>query len=100
MLHDQIVAEIQTRAETRGVLTHYCGSSVRCTGHRGKPDLFLVGRYGAAWIEVKRPGDELRPDQTTWKHTLIAADQTYLIAVESHLHDGRIDNLINGLTCE
>ena len=75
MNHDAVVCEIQARARARGVLSHYCGPSLRCTGDRGKPDLVLVGNFGVAWIEVKMPGDCLDPEQTRWRYKLRAAGQ-------------------------
>ena len=77
MTHDEIVAEIQAQAKARGVLTHYCGSAERCHGDRGLPDLLLVGDYHLGWIEVKLPGDKLKPDQVTWYYKLRASGQLY-----------------------
>ena len=88
MTHDQIVAEIQARAKRRGILSHYCGSAERCHGDRGMPDVLLVGMFGAAWVEVKTPGDTLRPDQVTWNHALKAAGQLYEVMHESDLAPG------------
>lgn len=79
MTHDEAVAEIQRRAAERGVISHYCKRPVSCSGDRGLPDLVLVGPFGVAWIEVKMPGDNLDPGQTTWKHALIAAGQRHYV---------------------
>ncbi len=95
MNHDQIVAEIQARAKTRGILTHYCGSGERCHGDRGMPDLFLAGSYGAAWIEVKTPGDEMRPAQTTWKYMLKAAGQRHYVVGPAELADDGLDEILD-----
>ena len=100
MLHDDIVREIQARATKRGMLSHYCGHAIHCKGDRGAPDLFVVGPYGMAWFEVKTGGADLSPGQTSWRHMLTAADQTYLVAVEAHLDDGRIDRMLDGLAYE
>jgi len=94
MTHDEIVGEIQRRAKLRGIRTHYCGSSIRCTGDKGKPDLFIVGPFGSAWLEVKTAGDDLRPDQTTWRHMLIAAGQVHYVIGEAQLNDGAVDALL------
>jgi hypothetical protein len=98
--HDEIVHAIQARAKARGVLSHYCADSTRCEGDSGLPDLFLAGKFGAAWMEVKTRGAELRPNQTTWKHMLQAADQTHLVVLEAHLSDGRVDRFLDGLAYE
>ena len=96
MTHDEIVAEIQARAERRGVLTHYCGSAERCHGDRGAPDLVLAGPHGVAWIEVKTGGDTMRPDQTTWKYQLLASGQEhYVIRVD--VLDSVVDKLLDRL---
>lgn len=42
------------------------GASVEYIGRKGVPDL-LVGFRGSIYLlEVKRPGESLRPDQETW----------------------------------
>ncbi len=99
MTHDQIVAEIQARAKQRGVLSHYCGSAERCNG-RGLPDVLLAGNNGVAWIEVKLPGDTMRPDQTSWKYKLKASGQIWETMDEADLtpDGGAIDMLIDHLT--
>lgn len=94
MTHGQIIAAIQDRARRRGVLSHHCPDSRRCDGDRGLPDLLLVGMFGAAWIEVKSPGDRLKPDQVTWKHALGAAGQVYQVVREGDLDDGGAVNML------
>jgi len=66
MYHNEIVAEIMSRASSRGLLTHYCRSSRYCTGNAGLPDVIVVGPHGAVWLEVKRYDDKLQPGQRTW----------------------------------
>lgn len=88
MTHDEIVAEIQARAEIRGVLSHYCRSALRCTGAPGLPDVLLAGRNGIAWIEVKTAGDRMRPDQTRWKYVLKASGQICEVMTERDLAPG------------
>lgn len=35
--------------------------------NKGRPDLHVAHpKYGEAWVEVKRPGGKLRPEQVTW----------------------------------
>jgi hypothetical protein len=94
VIHDEIVAEVQRRAKARGVLSHYCGRSTHCRGDRGLPDLLLAGPYESAWIEVKSPGDELAPGQTTWKHMLRAAGQRHYVIGPAELDDGRVDEIL------
>ena len=98
MNHDQIVAEIQARAtQRRGVLSHYCGSALRCSGDRGAPDLLCAGPNGAAWLEVKTPADRLKPDQTTWMYTLKASGQRHYVIREAQLLDGTVDAILDTL---
>lgn len=95
MTHDEVVHEIQARARRRGVLSHYCHNSIRCEGDRGLPDVLLVGHYGVAFVEVKTPGDQLKPAQTTWKHALKAAGQLHEVMHEGDLAPGHaIDMLL------
>ena len=94
--HDQIVAEIQKRAKARGLLSHYCGSAERCHGDRGMPDLVLAGPFGVAWVEVKTPGDRLRPEQTSWRYMLQAAGEVYEVMGERDLAPGgAVDMLLS-----
>src|ERR1017187_673486 len=96
MTHDEIVAEIQARAERRGILTHYCQRAIRCVATHGMPDVFLVGPFGAAWLEVKTPGDHLDPGQTTWKYTLGAAGQEhYVVGPLDQVESGLVDALLD-----
>lgn len=97
MTHDEIVVEIQSRARRRGILSHYCPDSRRCDGDRGIPDLVLIGPHGAAWLEVKAPHDRIKPDQTTWKHTLRAAGQEYHLIRGDMLLNGVVDGILDGL---
>lgn len=89
MTHDQIVAAIQDRAKTRGVLSHYCHRAVRCSGDRGLPDLVLVGAWNIAWCEVKTPScPTLDSGQTRWRHALRAAGQIHEVMGERDLEPG------------
>lgn len=99
MTHDEIVAEIQSRARGADVLSHYCGRSQQCTGDRGLPDLILVGVHGAAWLEVKTLAAlSMSPDQVQWAYQLKAAGQLHYIVTEGALHDGTVDMILGLLT--
>jgi hypothetical protein len=97
MTHDETVAEIQRRARARGILTHYCGTAVRCSGDRGQPDIVCVGKFGAAWIEVKSPYDRLSSEQTQWMHALRAAGQLHYVVRPQGLDDGSVDAILDRL---
>lgn len=96
MTHDQIVAEVMDRAAKRGVLCHYCRDGRRCEGRRGLPDILLAGPDGVVWLEVKTLGDTLSPDQTTWKHTLLASGQRVYVFYEQDLD--RLDIILDALS--
>lgn len=99
MNHDEIVAEIQTRATAAGVLSHYCGRSERCQGDRGMPDLFLVGMHGSAWVEVKTPSSpSMSPAQVQWAYQLRAAGQVHYIVQAAALDNGQVNMIIGLLT--
>jgi hypothetical protein len=97
MTHDQLVSEIQRRAKTRGILTHACHQAQRCTGDRGQPDIVAVGKFRAAWLEIKSPGAGLEPAQTTWAHALKGAGQTHYIIRQAQLDDGTVDAILDTL---
>lgn len=97
MTHDVLVAEIQVRAQARGLLTHYCGRSVTCSGDRGLPDLVVAGPYGVAWLEVKTGQGQLKPGQVKWKHTLTAGGQLHRTVTAEHLDMGLVDRLLDRL---
>jgi len=93
--HDQVVAEIQARAQAVSVLSHYCGRSERCAGDRGMPDLFLVGLQGSAWLEIKTPATpRLSPDQVQWAYQLRAAGQAHYIVQDAALENGQVDMIL------
>jgi len=97
--HDQIVAEIQARADTRGIFSHYCRRSVRCAGTPGMPDLLLVGREAVAWLEVKTAGDQLKPDQTRWMYRLRAVGQVHEVIHAADLNPGgAVDQMLDFIT--
>lgn len=94
--HDGLVAEIQRRAELRGLLSHHCRISTSCTGSRGLPDLIVAGVYGAVFIEVKTGRADPSPDQTTWLYTLRAGGQDVHVIREADLDDGSLDAILAG----
>lgn|SRR5487761_119572 len=96
MNHSEIVGEIIQRAKCRGLLSHYCRSSRQCDGS-GLPDLIVAGTHGAAWLEVKAGHDQLKPAQTTWKHTLLAAGHEHYVIRQADLDDGLLDGLLRRL---
>lgn len=97
MTHDEIVAEIQRRAKSRGILSHYCHRAQFCQGDRGLPDVIAVGKFRAAWIEVKTPYDRLDPPQTTWMHALRGAGEEHHVIRPEQLDDGTLDAILDGL---
>lgn len=97
MTHDEIVAEVVTRAKSRGILSHYCKQARFCEGDRGQPDIVCVGKFAAAWLEVKTPYDRLEPAQTTWMHALKAAGQQHHVIRPAHLDDGTLDGILDSL---
>lgn len=96
-IHDDVVAEIIRRANARGCLVHYCGQAARCQGDKGQPDLVVAGPFGTAWIEVKMPGDQLKPAQTTWRHMLTAGGQEYHVVGPADLVDGSVDWILRDI---
>jgi VRR-NUC domain-containing protein len=97
--HDEIVKEIQARAQRAGILTHYCGRSERCAGDAGQPDLILIGRQSVAWVEVKTPGADPSPAQIRWKYALKAAGEIWEVMREEDLAPaGAVNALLEFIT--
>ncbi len=48
--------------------------------HKGLSDLVAVKGGRVLWIEVKRPGGELRPDQERFRDEILAHGGEYLVA--------------------
>lgn len=94
--HDGLVAEIQRRAELRGLLSHYCKVSTSCKGHRGLPDLIVAGVDRTVFLEVKTGGADPSPDQTTWLYTLRAGGQDVYVIREHDIRDGSLDEILDG----
>jgi hypothetical protein len=94
MDHDELVAEIQRRADSLGLLSHYCQRSTICKGSRGMPDLIIAGIHGVVFVEVKSVSKDPAPDQTTWIYTLRAAGQDAYVMRETSLSNGSLDDLL------
>lgn len=92
--HDGLVAEIQHRAELRGLLSHNCRVSTSCKGSRGLPDLIIAGVHGTVFIEVKTGHHDPAPDQTTWIYTLRAGGQDVYVIREADIEDGDLDAIL------
>jgi hypothetical protein len=63
-------ANFAKACRSRGWRAVWHRTDKRSTANRGCPD-FIVGARGTTfWIEFKRPGEELRPDQAAFKKEL------------------------------
>lgn len=61
----------------RGYLVHACGTATSCDG-KGLPDLIIASTKGVIFAELKSHSmSKVRPEQTTWGHTLRASGQHY-----------------------
>lgn len=95
MKHDEIVAEIQTRARDRGLLSHYCPDSRHCKGDPGFPDVLVAGLYGTVFLEVKTGRQGQTPDQIRWTYTLLGGGELAMIIREVDLGNGTLDALLD-----
>jgi hypothetical protein len=94
MTHDELAAEIQHRAGSRGLLSHYCQRSTTCKGSRGMPDLIIAGIHGVIFVEIKSIGEDPAPDQATWIYTLRAGGQDAYVLRETDLSNGSLNDLL------
>lgn len=92
--HENLIAEIQRRADQHGLLSHYCQRSTTCKGSRGLPDLIVAGVDGTVFIEAKTGGADPSPDQTTWLYTLRASGQDVHVIREADIDDGSLDEIL------
>jgi len=57
-------------AKSRGWRTVWHRTDKRSTANRGCPDFIVGAKSTTWWIEFKRPGEALRPDQAAFKKEL------------------------------
>lgn len=98
--HEAIVARVTGMAHQRRYLVHYCGSSLYCAG-RGLPDLIIVTPRGVIFAEIKVDSfSKVSPEQTTWKHALLACGANYVCWYESDLESGVIESALDAAKLE
>jgi len=82
----RILGDLKKRG--RPVLAYHPWSSKHSAG--GFPDWCLCGPGGVAWRELKRAGEEPRPDQAEWLDALTAAGMSAGVWYPESLLDGTI----------
>ncbi len=100
MTEAQLLAAVIERCECRPILWVHIDTphhNKRRQSLTGFPDLFLCGRIGVAFRELKSQYGEMRPEQTTWRYKLLAAGQNWDIWRPVDLESGRIDRELDGL---
>jgi hypothetical protein len=83
---------LELLAEYAGrLLWHRCRDSRLCEGPAGITDLVVAGPRGVIWAECK-PGSwsALRPEQTTWKHMLLASGQRHVVWTQADVDGGQV----------
>jgi hypothetical protein len=63
---DEVRFAVCLLATQHELLWHWCGSSRRCKGARGLPDLIIAGPGGHLLAELKGDGGEESPGQQLW----------------------------------
>jgi hypothetical protein len=82
----QMMAAVRELAN--GLLLYHATDSRRDAP--GFPDLVIAGPRGVLFRELKSAAGRLRPDQTTWRYTLMAAGADYAVWRPADLADGRV----------
>lgn len=85
-------AIIEVLGEYKGRLVwHHCRDSRLCEGGSGLPDLIIAGPGGVLFAEVK-PGtwSMLRPQQTTWRHMLLASGAYHVVWTQADVDNGKV----------
>jgi hypothetical protein len=73
------------------ILAHHCGDPKRCVG-KGWPDLCLVGSHHIAFAELKQGSfDSLKPEQNTWRYSIIACGIRFYIWYPNMLTEIALD---------
>jgi len=92
MTHAQLHAEVTRLCEQRGIRWVHVDTPHhnRCKDLIGFPDLQLFGTTGIAFRELKTQRDQMRPEQTAWRYTLLAAGQDWGLWRPSDLKSGAI----------
>ena len=97
MTEAELLDMVTAMCGERGLLWTHTPDSRIVLGDRGVPDLFIAGRYGAMWREVKTEFAELTPGQVRWKWILQAGAQDWAIWRPSMLRSGLIERQLDGI---
>jgi hypothetical protein len=87
---EQLVNDIIEFADDIGLRWHRCPDSRRCRGHRGFPDLMLLGCHGVIFAEIKSRVGVLSPDQQTFKWMLLASGQRWFLWRRADWDSGQV----------
>lgn len=87
--------EILRMAKRYDVLAHHCNDSRRCIGLPGLPDLYLLGKDGGMFAELKDYGKSPVGNQVTWRYRLQMAGVSYRLWRPGDLEE--IEEVISGL---
>lgn len=80
-----------------GLLAHWCPDARKCGGHRGFPDLIVLGTRGLAFAELKMPDEDTTPAQDMWAFRLALNGQPYHLWGPADLESGRIRAVLRQL---
>ncbi|SRR5581483_8537716 len=96
MTEDELLEEITSAADKRGLLWHHCPDSRRCQGRRGQPDLLLVGK-DILFVELKDEDGETSVDQDMWLWRLHEIGIGYVVWKPGDWCSGRVQSALDEL---
>jgi len=79
-IQKQIVAALRKA----GWLVYILSRSRGARYHKGLPDLFIrhTARKLHGWVEVKRPGEKLRPEQEAFRRAALDAGESHWVVCD------------------
>lgn len=79
-----------------GLLCHWCRDSRKCKGHKGLPDLIIVGRK-LLFAELKSETGDTSGDQDLWLYKLDRAGQMWVVWRPADYGNGTIRETLEAL---
>lgn len=94
LIHDEIVGQVISRADERGLLAHYCRDARRCEGDRGFPDLIIAGQRDVLAAEIKTAGGDTTAEQDLWLW-MLARKIRVVVWTQRDLETGVVDQVLD-----
>lgn len=97
MTEAELLGKITAEADRLGLHWHHCADSRLCRGHRGLPDLILLGPGGLLFAELKSADGDTSADQDYWLYRLHQAGIQFTVWRPRNWYNHVIQNRLKRL---